>query len=244
MVKKTSLKKAEEKKEVKETKARMGFYLVAGFVVGVIILYFLFSIIFSNAPFWLANASSFKYYGLEFSKENNQGIDLFHHTYYVKNKLGETMFRNNVYLRIDPRKNEVPVEGKLIFEGDKDIFITINTTGFLKCKDILRDSSFLPTFFINNLFNVSIAIADEEEAQKSKISYVNCETNPKKKVIYIQTGNQTRIKRDGNCYNVVVANCELLSAAEKLQVRALIDAKEAYGNQTNGLFIVNVLNNR
>ncbi|MEK6893163.1 MAG: hypothetical protein AABX07_03075 [Nanoarchaeota archaeon] len=212
-------------KEESERSVRLIFYLVLGIAVGTLLVYFIFSVFFSNITLF---SNTFKYKSLPFTKENNMGLTIYHYTYTYQIDNGQTI-KNNILLRKDPRKNNVPVEGKITFEGERKIYSTINTTGLLNCSSILRDSSYIPYFLVNNLFVVVIGSVDEAEAQASNVTHITCEKYPNDKVIFIQEGNETKITRKGNCFILSVANCELLEASEKFEVQAIIDAKEQAG---------------
>lgn len=214
----------------KEKKVRMWFYLILGLVVGVVLLFIIFSLFFGSVSSFLSNSNSINYNGLVFTREKFQNIDLFHYTYYSKDANGG-LFKNNIYLRIDPRKNNVPVEGSLTFEGDRQIYSTIDTTGLLNCSDILRDVSFIPTFFVNNFYKVKIGAVNETEAKESNVSQITCEKYPDEKVVFIRAADETKITRKGNCYTINVANCELLAASEKFEVQSLLDSKAGQLNQ-------------
>ncbi len=217
--------KEQTKKEESEKSIRLVFYLVLGIAVGFLLLYFIFSVFFSNISL---SSNAFKYKSLPFTKENYAGVNVYHYTYSYQTDNGQTI-TNNILLRKDPRKNNVPVEGKIIFEGERKIYSTINTSGLLNCSSILRDSSYIPYFLVNNMFNVTIGTIDEAEAQASNVSYITCEKYPNDKVIFIKAGNETRITREGNCFILSVANCELLEVSEKFEVQAILDAKEKAG---------------
>jgi hypothetical protein len=218
----------EAKEGIKEGKARMWFYLALGIIVGLIILYFIFSVFSVNINNLLGKAKTFKYNGLDFIIETENGATLYHHSYLIKYEKSKA-YKNNIFLRKDPRKNKVPVEGKILFLGERVIYSTMNTSGLLNCSDILRDVSFIPYFLTNNLYDVIVSLADEKEAKESNVLFVTCEKDTDKKIIFIKAGNETRIVKEGNCTTIMVANCELLDASEKLQVQYLIDERERLG---------------
>jgi len=43
--------------------------------------------------------------------------------------------------------------------------------------------------------------------------------------LLLRTGEETRINRNGLCYYIDVADCEILPAIEKFIVQSIIDAK-------------------
>ncbi|MDP3881789.1 MAG: hypothetical protein Q8Q31_02830 [Nanoarchaeota archaeon] len=223
------------KEEKKERKVRNLFYLIAGMIVGLLIVYIIASVFFSNVSNWFGSFDTFQHGPLTFTKDGQQGTTLYHAAYLFTGKDGRK-FRYNMYLINDPRKNKVPVEGDLIFGGEKKIFVSLNTSNMLNCSGILRDVSLIPTFFLNNLFEMEHGFSDFEEAKASNLTYLTCESQPNDNVISIEPGTRTKIVREGNCYRVKVANCELLEAAEKFQVQAVTDTVKNRGTLEGGLY--------
>ena len=84
----------------------------------------------------------------------------------------------------------------------------------------------MTSFFNQNGYNVLPAVADRNTAHANNLSYITCYNHPSNPVILINDGNETKITVENNCFNVEVANCEILNAVEKLQVQSIIDAKE------------------
>lgn len=223
------------KEESKDRKARNIFYLIGGMIVGLFIVYVVASAFFSNVSNWFGSFNTFQYGPLTFSKDTQQGTELYHSAYLFTGQDGRK-YRYNFYLINDPRKNNVPVEGDLVFGGEKEIYFSLNTSQMLNCSGILRDVSLIPTFFLNNIFEVEHGFSDFEEAKAGNLTYLTCESKPNNKVISIEPGPKTKIVREGNCYRVQVANCELLDAAEKFQVQAVIDTVKNRGTLEGGLY--------
>ena len=221
--------------ERKERRIRSFFYLIAGMIVGLLIVYIIATVFFSNFSNWFGSFNTFQQGPPTFTKDEQQGTGLYHASYIFTSENGRK-FRYNMYLINDPRKNKVPVEGDLIFEGEKKIYVSLNTTNMLNCSGILRDVSLIPSFFLNNLFEVEHGFADAEDAQTNNLTYLTCESKPDSKVVSIEPGKTTKIVREGNCYRVKVANCKLLDAAEKFQVRAVTDTVRNRGTLEGGLY--------
>ncbi len=228
------MEKSKKNEDLKEKKVKSGFYLIAGIIVGLIVVYVVASLIFGNINSWVSSFDTFQYGPLTFTKDSQQGSPLYHAAYLFTDH--NRNFRYNLYLIEDPRKNTVPVEGDLVFDGSRKVYFSLNTSSLLNCSGILRDVSLLPNFLLNNVFEVEHGFADKNEAQANNLSYLTCESLPNQKVISIEPGNQTRIVREGNCYRVEVANCDLLSAAEKFEVQAITDTVKYKGTLANGLY--------
>ena len=219
------------------------FYYVIGAMVGLIVLFLL-------AHSFFQSLKTFEYQGLEFSKEKFGDIPLYYYYYYTNpsyatgNVIQNEPRMINLYLRHDPRTNEIPVDGNLEFQRGKFIYITLNSTGLTECPYSTLALAGLSSFFGQNGFEIKGGVPDEAEAKKDNLEYITCEQHPDNSVILIKSGDETKIKRDSktvytavdgklagksteysNCYTITVANCEILQATEKFMTQSIIDAK-------------------
>ncbi len=213
-VKKISLKeeKPSEKKKVKYSE----LYWIIGVMAGILVLLYLTQVIFEESR-------TFNYNGLVFKKERFENIPVFHY-YYFFNNAGET-YKYNLFLRNDPRKNEVPVNGKIEYSREKMIYLSINGTGIASCGNSSREIATITSFFVNNGFNLKAGTPDESEASEFNLTHITCEKYPLNDVVLVQKAEETIIKRINSCYIMNVANCGLLDSVEKLEVQSIIDAK-------------------
>jgi hypothetical protein len=215
--------KKESKVEKKEIKARVWFYLIPAFAIIFFAVYLLFSIAFGT---YQEAGKTFTYQGLTFDKQENPGLNLFHYSYIVNSQDGRTV-KNNIYLRIDPRENKVPVFGDVLLFPDEEVYVAMEINPLLNCPNIVRDSTLLPYFLVNNFIKVNIGSADIDEALENNSTYVTCEEFPNNKVILIKKGEGTNITIDGHCYSIQVSECQLLDASEKFQVEMILDSRLA-----------------
>lgn len=215
----------EKTQNAREKNANLWFYLILGIITGTVILYFVFSVFFANMGYFFNKESKFEYKNLTFYIEDLQGLTLYHYAYSSQAENG-VVYDNNLYLRTDPRKNNISVEGKLLFGVNSTVYLTMNTSGLLNCPSIQRDASIIPFFLATNSLNTLIGLADETEAKTSNISYITCDKYPNSDVISIKAGNETKISKNNNCFAITIANCELLEASEKFEVQTIIDTQE------------------
>lgn len=215
--------KKDEKPEIKsvDEKVEVGNKKEIYWIIGVMV----FAIIaIALIPLISKQMNKFEYNGLTFTKEKFGEIPIFHYYYYI----GETgkEHQYNIYIRIDPRKNNVSVEGDIGYPKTGDtVFVSFNSTGLLKCENVLREMHTIADFLNGNGYVVKAGNPDETFAKQNNITYVTCETRPRNMVILITPGNETKILSKNNCQLITVNNCELLPAIEKFVVRSLIDAK-------------------
>ena len=221
-MKKEKKTKEKEKKVMPKKKDKGSEVMWVLIVMGVLIASVLV------AYFIIQSMKHFTYEGLDFSKVKYGKLDFYH--YYYSFNSGGQIYVNNVYLRIDPRDNKVPVEGgEIVIYGGKRKYVSVNYTGLSECPDLIIAVDEFVKLFTNNLIEVKAASPDKSEAQSKNISYVNCETNEDDMIFQIEKGDKTRVLvGDNNCYKIQVARCEdVLNAVEKFVVTAISDAKKA-----------------
>ncbi len=217
-------KKKEDKKESKKVEKKDNQLY---WIFGVMLIILAGAIVY---PFILNAINTFEYQGLEFRKEKFDQIDVYRYSYFFNDYSGQ-MYEYNLYLRNDPRENNVSIEGEINYPSGKYVYIGINGTGLVQCPTILRDAGTLALFLKDNLSPANIAvksgITDENEAKALNISYVSCERRPENTVIIIQKDDETKIEKENNCHAISVASCDdLTRAIEKFEVQSIIDAKE------------------
>lgn len=207
-------KKEIEKKEKKNEEA----YMILGGLVVLIILFFVFKFMFAN---W----GKIEYNGLEFKKEMYGQIPVYRYTYYFPGNNNETI-KYNLFLRGDPRKNKIPVEGEIeLFKGSK-IYVSINTTDLSSCRDSNVAIASLSAFLVNNQFEVRGAVAYKEEAQIRNMPFADCSSHLNNPVILVQVGSKSSVKKVGEmCYVLEAGNCEVMNVVEKFIVQSILDAK-------------------
>ena len=131
-----------------------------------------------------------------------------------------------MYLRSDPRKNSVPFTGNVVYYPQSFTYLSVNATSLDKCSNSSLAIAGLASFLTSNDILVKGATPDKELANLTKVKFANCQTHPLNPVIIVQEGKETKIeKQTDNCYVISVANCEILEAIEKFQLRSVIDAK-------------------
>ncbi len=204
-----------QKNERKLEKEILG---VLVFLVALIVVYLIASSLFRSF-------NSFTYEGLYFSKERLGEIPLFHYTYNFESKTG-AIYKYNLYLRNDPRTNDVPVEGgRIKFERPYTTFISINNTDLQQCETGTLAVGGLAKFLSDNQIPVKGANMDFWQAGANKQEWVTCENKPSNPVIEIFSGNVTEINIEHKCYRIKVADCRILEAIEKFQLQSILDAK-------------------
>jgi len=229
----SKLPKMKEKKEQREqktsSKTDKELYWVLGVMVAAIAVFLVgFTL--------LKESDSFNYNGLDFQKEMLGNIPLYKHTYLterVTRTTGQVVRTGDassvaILLRNDPRRLEdIPVEGKIEFLSvEQTIYISVNSAPELSCDYSPIAMHELSSFFTQNGFAAKAGISNETMAEENKIDYITCENRPDRMVISFASGDSPSIVRNGNCYILTVANCDILAPTEKFIIQSIIDAKE------------------
>lgn len=169
---------------------------------------------------------SFDYQGLHFTREMYGKITVFHYFYYLKDSSNKT-YQYNLYLRNDPRENNVSIMGNIRYYKDKYTYISVNTTGLINCSDGPMAVGSLSAFLTNNFITVRAATTEANSSTMKNVPVVTCDTYPDNTVIILQTANSTQVEKKGNsCHIIKIAQCsDALPAVEKFEIQSILDAK-------------------
>lgn len=207
--------KSEEKKQFIE---KRDLYMIVGAIVALIVIFMVASAIFKQI-------GKIEYGGLTFVKDKFGDIPIYRHGYHFTTASGE-IINYNFYVRVNPKENNVPVSGEIVFPGEGGlVFLGINGTGLGKCAQSNIALAGLSEFLKNNQFDVKVGTPDKQEARNLSVTHVTCDLDETKMTVMVAAGDETKIEKSGNCYDIRVANCEILQALEKFEVQALVDAK-------------------
>ncbi len=218
-------KEKEISEEVIPKRKTKEIYVILAFMAGLVILFLISVSIFNSLKI-------FDYEGLTFTKERFGEIPVFHYYYYINNPItGNVIAKYNLYLRNDPRENDVPIEGEIEFLSPQEYhYISVNGTGLEQCPQSSLAIGTLSAFLTNNQLSVKGASPESEIAEKEVVPYITCENTKDRVVILIQSGNETKIERIGKrCHVISVSNCEILEAIEKFEVQSILDARKRAG---------------
>ena len=237
MKRKVGKKKVQEKEEesvvakpISATKMRRDLYWVIGAMIVLLVLFFV-------ASYFFRNLDKFDYKGLAFTKIKYGEIPMYHYYYYFTDPTGQ-LIRYNLFLRNDPRKNNVSVSGDIQFVKNQTAYISVNITDLLKCQYGTVGIATLTSFLVNNQIDVKGGVPDEKIAKENNLTYVTCDNRPYHTVINLQSGDKTEITREGlSCHTITISGCDnIMKAIEKFELEAILDAKgrQAEENKNTG----------
>ena len=215
----------------KSKKDSSNAYIIWGIIVLIVVFFISF--------FFFRSLGTIEYEGLTFTKERVGEITVYHYYYIYADKAGE-LVQNNIYLRINPKKNDIPVEGdQITYLPRRFTYVSINTTALEQCSQSSVAISEISSFLANGGLQVRGAIMENRTDLGNATRYVTCETDPYSMVIQLNSGNESKITADSLCYNIQFSDCDdVLPAAEKFIVESILDAKEA-NSRTNSISFAN-----
>ncbi len=205
--------------EGKTKKRPQQLYRVLGAILILIAIFFIFNYIFSKI-------NAIEYNGLTFTKEKFGEIPVFRYYYYITPQL-----KYNLYLRNDPRQNNILLTGKAIDNGieftkEQNVYLSVNPEGLTQCEYGRVGISTLASFLADNQLKVVGAASNKTLAKEANVKYATCELFPDDIVINLQAANKTEILHDSkNCYFINIANCEIVPAVEKFEVQSILDSR-------------------
>ncbi|MEI6849728.1 MAG: hypothetical protein WCK29_01690 [archaeon] len=166
-----------------------------------------------------------KYDGLKFQKVKYGQLDVYYYPYQF-NYSGKS-YGYNLYLRNDPSKSNVGVNGTIEYPvmGSK-VYMSFDFINFANCDNSVREVTTLSLFLQGNLYSTNLSSPNITYAKQNNLTFANC-TSTKNMVVLLQSGNETRIDRYNNCYVLSAANCtDMLNVVEKFEVQSVADARK------------------
>lgn len=164
----------------------------------------------------------FSYAGINFEKTRFEKIDFYHGIFPIVYQ-GKFIHYYNMYLRTDPRKNNIPMEVNMSIS--KNVTISLEPEATF-CKSAILGQSLMGQFF--NAFpwvnKVDVASVDAEVAKAQNWSYVTCNNASRDHTVFIIQKSETpsieSSSRD-NCFFVNVGECQNIETIERLVVGAI-----------------------
>jgi hypothetical protein len=224
------IKHKENKKEKQQTVSSMLASIPNNMRIGIIGIIIL-ALVFIAAYYFFHNIYTpgiVRYGGLTFDlKEKVGAIQLYHYAYLYKDKTGE-LVQNNIYLRTNPAKNNIPLSGNISFLVNRTTYIGIDTDHLTACNDSSIAIAELAGFLKNGGLSIKGGSLNKTFAESINATYVSCSIQNLNlsSVIKIEMKNDTRVTNRGLCYTIEAASCsEVLPAVEKFIVESIIQAK-------------------
>ncbi len=215
------INKERQKKETKNLESTLEDKYTKQIKYVVIVMFCLLSAFFVSI--WLINESkTFRYAGLDFKKIKFGELPLFHAKIPITSITGDLVAEYNLYLREDPRKLDIPIQGKIRLK--KTIIQAVNKS--IKCPlegvAGVNFGQFLRAAGIKKIDGTTNLTKSQEE----NIPFVSCEQEREESILIITEGEETKITQEAkNCYVIEFADCELLQAIERFMVGIIANSK-------------------
>ena len=201
-----------------KTEKTNNFNWIIGWLVGLFVLYLALSAIFGNI-------GKFDYESLTFVKEKFGELDVYRYSYYYSAKGGGVNLYN-MYLRLDPRENNIPVRGNIsLGSKNKFVYLSIRGSELEQCEDSSIALAGLSGFLSNNQYLVKSASWEAVEAETNNVPFVGCMNKPDHTVIKIEKSEVSEIIIKDNCFIIKTTCNDILKASEKFQVQTILSAE-------------------
>jgi len=192
----------------KEEKQLIWFLVIVALILGS----------FLGGYFYIQSLNKFEYAGIQFEK-TREGDLLFYHGRFPLTKNGVIQNYYNIYLRNDPRENEIPIEADLRkINSINNITFSLEPDAGECYGAIIAQTEIGKFFGAPKRFNITSAVNDKETAKTLNLTYAGCENaNKNQTVIIIKKSETPSIKQGDNsyCYLINVGECENIKTIER-----------------------------
>ena len=175
--------------------------------------------------FWVESSKTFEYVGVDWViEEYPEPTGTIYHGRFSPSVTPDLMF--NMFLRIDPRENNVQVDG--IFDDFKNGGVVSMSPEVDMCRGelsrvMLDLGSFLKTGV--GVGALETGSTDQFVAVESDRRYALCNTVADRTLVIIDIGEPRVVKDENNpyCYTIYAKDCNDLSSVEKFMIKSVED---------------------
>jgi hypothetical protein len=173
--------------------------------------------------FYNEGSNVFEFAGADWIIEEYANFTAYHGRFLA---LDGSNYHYNIWLRNDPRKNNVPTEG--IFNTFKYNAIVSFDKTIGECRGELTRAVLDLGQFLNGgvgTKNLETATTDLEVSQLNNVSHVDCSLNIYDTIIILEEGEASVIKDSQNpfCYTIKVQDCGDILGIEKFMIKTIDD---------------------
>lgn len=163
----------------------------------------------------IAESKKFDYIGLKFQRIMFDKLPLYYAQIPIEDKYGNIINYLNLYLREDPRRlKRINVTDYVVLDKESYVAADPSIDG---CEKLILAGSTLGSFLRDAGIHVTSGSTNKTTAIDNDIEYIECNES-KKTVIMWAAGNVSEIKKEGNCYIMQAANCEIMNVTERMMV--------------------------
>lgn len=180
--------------------------------------------------FYTESLNKFNYEHINWTIKKSGEDKIYHGRFLTLNGLENI---HNIFLRHDPRENNVTVNGKLDnfkFGG----FVSISPEADECRGDIPRAMVDLFSFLLDGIgmADVKVATTNKELANRTEKIFVDCSYNQSRTIIILDKTQENKIevsKENPNCYKINIKSCTDFTSIEKFIFKSVSDFREKYG---------------
>jgi len=222
VAKKPTRKKEEEKvitrtvsKKIKDKENKLVFWFLA-----IIVLIFAAFIV---PYFFVEGSKHFDHSKIVWNIEEYDLFDVYHGRFLVLN--GENL-NYNIYLRNDPRENNVPTTGDF---SDFKIGGYISVSSEIDtCKGEIARMMFDLGGFLRTgvgVQEITVGTTNTETAARLGTELIDCSTRNDRTIVILEKGESSVVqsKENPSCYTITVENCEDIQPIEKFMTKSVED---------------------
>jgi hypothetical protein len=205
------LKKREKRREESQNKQIVYALIAMAILIGLVFL----------INWMIQESRYFQLIGLRFEKIKYGEIPLYHTTLPVTYNGQDAIY--NLYLRNDPRLNNVSFNGTIFFRTS-GVYISVDPKIGTCEKNNIAIANLVQ--FISQGLGLTVKGGVSEKNESNQyLPYVTCE-NTNSTVIMVEKSNSTEVyKTSKDCYIMKVSNCEILEASERFIVSTIAGIK-------------------
>ena len=174
--------------------------------------------------FWNESAKTFEFGGADWVIEDYEYLKIYHGRFL---SFGNSDLFYNVYLRTDPRENNVLVSGTF------DKFKYGGVVSFSPEVDSCRGELGRGIFDLSAFLRQGVGVGSLESGSTDRFvaveedrRFATCDTVLDRTLIIVEIGDESEVFQDEKnpyCYTVVARDCEDISGVEKFIVKSIVD---------------------
>jgi len=173
--------------------------------------------------FWIEGSKTFEYAEIDWALESYEHFDVYHGRFV---STGSANLTYNIFLRGDPRDNDVETEG--VFDKFKNRAVISLTPEVDRCRgEVSRIMIDLGSFLAQGIGVGSIlpGSTDEFVAVETERVHGLCNTVTDATVVIISIGESRVVRTDDNpyCYRIYVEDCNDIGPIERFMVKSVED---------------------
>lgn len=174
--------------------------------------------------FYSQSARTFEYASANWTIEDYEGLTIFHGRFA---SFSNPNFFYNIYLRNDPRKNEVDTSGtfdKFKYGGVVSLSPDVNDCSGEVGRAIFDLSAFLRQGV--GIKRLSPGVTDKKRSVEKDVRFATCETVKDQSIIILDMANESSVVQDEknkHCYTIYIESCEDIAPVEKFMVKTISD---------------------